>query len=222
MDDMSRLPLNHSHTAHQGMSIAMQQMLIINRYQVTAPALLQGHRCYVDASTSPDQPSQQPRMAGLGIFILHLQDHFTEAIYIKAKLQACTSVLMAEAVALALAAVIVQKLNITGINFLSDSEQLVHFLHKEDLANPPDWRIKPFTQLHSNLAVSSSARSYKIHRSLNTTAHSLARQAFTENNTQGNVELSCSSEHHVPQCSYLQALLDVKLHDVLIVAACCC
>jgi hypothetical protein len=39
---------------------------------------------------------------------------------------------------LALASVITHKLNIIGINFLLDSEQLVHFLNKEDLSNPPD------------------------------------------------------------------------------------
>jgi ribonuclease HI len=131
----------------QGMTLSMQQVPRINRYRVTVPALLQGHMCYVDASTTPDQPNQQPSLAGLGVFILNLQEQPTQAMYIKAKLHACTSVIMAEAAALALASVIIDKLNITGVNFLSDSEQLVHFLNKEDLSNPPDWRIKPFTQL---------------------------------------------------------------------------
>jgi hypothetical protein len=66
-------------------------------------------------------------------------------MYIKAKLHAYTLVLMAKAAALALASAITHKLNITGTNFLSDSEQLVHFLNKDDLSNPPDWWIKPFT-----------------------------------------------------------------------------
>jgi len=74
-----------------------------------------------------------------------MQEQSTEAIYIQANLQACSSVHMAEAAALALASVIAHKLNITGINYLFDSEQLVHFLNKEDLSNPPDWRIKHFT-----------------------------------------------------------------------------
>jgi hypothetical protein len=100
----------------------------------------------------------------------------TQALYIKAKLRACTSVIMAEAAALALASVILHKLNMTGINFLSDSEQLVYFLNREDLSNPPDWKIKPFTQLFSNHATTRSAKIYKIHRSLNTTAHTIARQ----------------------------------------------
>lgn len=77
-----------------------------NRYEVIAPALLQGPRCYVDASTAPDQSNAQPRLAGLGIFILNLQEQPAQAIYIKAKLQACTSVIMAEAASLALASAI--------------------------------------------------------------------------------------------------------------------
>jgi hypothetical protein len=97
-------------------------------------------------------------LAGLGVFILNLQEQPTQAMYIKAKLHACTSVIMAEATTLTLASVIIDKLNITGVNFLSDSEQLVHFLNKEDLSNPPDWRIKPFTQLFSNHATTSQPR----------------------------------------------------------------
>jgi formate dehydrogenase assembly factor FdhD len=76
-------------------------------------------------------------MAGLGIFILYLQEHSARAMYIKAKLHSCTSVLMAEAATLALASTIAHRLNMTGANFVSDSEQLVHFRNKEDLSNPP-------------------------------------------------------------------------------------
>jgi hypothetical protein len=148
--------------------------------------------------TAPDQPLQQPRMVGICVFILHLQEQSTMTMYIKAKLQACTLVLMAKAAALALASAITHKLNITGTNFLSDSEQLVHFLNKDDLSNPPDWWMKPFTQLFSNHASSTSANIYKIHRSLNTTAHTLARQALQEATPQEHLNFSCSSEHHVP------------------------
>ena len=48
-----------------------------------------------------------PRPAGLGVFILNLQVQPARAIYIvKAKLAACTSVLMAEAVSLAFASTV--------------------------------------------------------------------------------------------------------------------
>lgn len=167
----------------------------------------------MDASTTPDQPDQRPRRAGIGVFILILQEQSTpQAIYIKAKLHGCTSVLMAEAAALALASVVTNKFNLTGVTFLSDNEQLVHFLNKEDLSNPPDWRIKPFTQLFSNYSDSRSSKVSKIHCGLNTTAHTLARQAYRDPSAQDNsLVFNCSSEHHVPQCSWILALQDVHL-----------
>jgi hypothetical protein len=52
---------------------------------------------------------------------------------------------MGEAAALAFGATIVKALQIQYCNFLSDSQQLVHFLYQEHQQNPPQWRIKPFT-----------------------------------------------------------------------------
>ena len=66
--------------------------------------LLPGTRCYTDASTAPDSALQVPRKAGLGVFIVNNQPQTTATIYIKAVLNTSTSVLMAEAAALALAA----------------------------------------------------------------------------------------------------------------------
>jgi hypothetical protein len=45
---------------------------------------------------------------------------------------------MAEAASLALASVVIDMLNLNGVNYLSDCEQLVHFLNKDDLSNRPD------------------------------------------------------------------------------------
>lgn len=89
---------------------------------------------------------------------------------------------MAEAASLALASVITDKLSMIGVNFLSDSEQLVHFLNKEDLSSPPDWRIKPFTQIFINISTAKASKIYKIQRGLNATADSLARQALHDTN----------------------------------------
>ena len=58
-----------------------------------------------------------------------------------------TSVLMAEAAAIALAAIVTDRLNLQQIHFLSDNQQLVQFLNDVDQGNPPDWRIKHFTQV---------------------------------------------------------------------------
>jgi len=84
---------------------------------------------------------------------------------------------MGEAAALALGASIVQALQIPYCNFLSDSQQLVHFLHQENQQNPPQWRIKPFTQVFTNTATTLQTQLFKINRNQNTTADTLAKQA---------------------------------------------
>jgi hypothetical protein len=80
---------------------------------------------------------------------------------------------MAEAVSLAFAATVTETLNLSNVNFLSDCQQLVHFLNAADQSNPPDWRIKPFS------ARSRESKIFKIKRQLNTTADALARQALS-------------------------------------------
>jgi hypothetical protein len=54
---------------------------------------------------------------------------------------------MAEAAALALAAAVIKALQLDHTTMLSDNQQLVHFLNGQDQEHPPDWRVKPFTQL---------------------------------------------------------------------------
>lgn len=88
--------------------------------------------------------------AGIGVLIVNPQVQPTQTIYIKAKLTGSSSVLMAEAAALALAAAVTDCMNLDNITFLSDSELLVQFLNAADQSNPPDWRIKYYTQLFSN------------------------------------------------------------------------
>jgi putative N-acetylmannosamine-6-phosphate epimerase len=123
---------------------------MINSFMVHLPALLSGARCYTDASILPDAVSSLPRTAGIGIFIINMQVHPPEQIYIKATMSDSSSVIMAEATALALAAAVTERLNIHHINFLSDNQQLVHFFNGSDGSNPPDWRIKHLTQSFIN------------------------------------------------------------------------
>ena len=109
------------------------------------PALLPGVRCYTDASLLPDHTLSPPRTAGIGIFLVNTQVQPVQTIYIKALMSGAHSVIMAEAAALALAAMVADLLNFTNIAFLSDCNQLVQFLNADDQNHPPDWRIKPFT-----------------------------------------------------------------------------
>jgi hypothetical protein len=84
---------------------------------------------------------------------------------------------MAEAASLALAATAADRLSLSNMWFLSDSQSLVQFLNQTEQSNPPDWRIKPFTQTFSNYATIRNYKVLKIHRHRNATAVALARQA---------------------------------------------
>jgi hypothetical protein len=184
------------------------------------PANLQGSRCYVDAAVTPDDQNNNTNNAGLGIFILNFQVQPPQSIYVQAQLQRCHSVLMGEAAALALGATIVRALQIPYCSFLSDSQQLVHFLHQENRQNPPQWRIKPFTQVFNNTATTLQTHLFKINRNQNTTADTLAKQARTSMLTVQNC--NCSRPHCGPICTLFQALLQVDLNSVSILAASCC
>jgi hypothetical protein len=122
---------------------------VANRYTITDLTTLQGSTCCVDASTSPDKLPSPADEAGIGIFLVNTQVLPTQMVYIAARLNASTSVLMAEAAALALASTVTDRMNLQGINFLSDCAQLVQFLNMQDHTNPPDWRSKHFTQIFS-------------------------------------------------------------------------
>ncbi|XP_066388478.1 uncharacterized protein [Miscanthus floridulus] len=195
----------------------------MNRYMIRVPALIEGVRCYTDASLMPDQPSLPPRIAGLGIFLVNPQVQPTQTIYIKAQVSGVHSVLMAKAAALALAATLNDRLNFNNTTFLSDCQQLVHFLNAADQNHPPDWRIKSYTQLFRNTAYPRHAKIYKINRNLNTTAHALARQAFSASvPIVSSIEPVCSYMRHATHCPLLDALTDVNLQSVTVIAAYCC
>lgn len=130
-------------------------------FRVLLPATLPGMRCYTDASTAPDNPLQITRQAGLGVFIIDTSTQQTTAFFIKAKLQATPSVLMAEAAALSLAAHVVSNLQINRPFFLTDNQQLVNFFNGNDHANPPRWEIKNYTQQFINHTATNNAKSFQ-------------------------------------------------------------
>jgi hypothetical protein len=49
-----------------------------------------------------------------------------------------STVLMAEAAALALATAITERMHLCHTNFLSDNQELVQFINTTDHSNPPD------------------------------------------------------------------------------------
>jgi hypothetical protein len=94
-------------------------------------------------------------------------------------LKDASTVIMAEAAALALAASIATKMEYTQVSFLTDSSQLVAFLSAADHhTNPPDWRMKTYTQMFNNCAPSIHPQLYKISHNDNSMADSLAKDAL--------------------------------------------
>jgi hypothetical protein len=111
-----------------------------NRYTINTPALLQRHQMlrgclYTSGPTINDAKTGW----NWNSYCQHTGAvQPTQTIYIKAKLAGCTSVLMAKAAALVLAATATECMDLNNIRFLSDCEQLVQFLTAADQANPSD------------------------------------------------------------------------------------
>jgi hypothetical protein len=134
---------------------------------------------------------------------------------------------MAEASAMSLAAVITDRLQLQHTNFLSDNQELVQFFNSANYSNPPDWRIKHLTQTFVNHTQqrSTRTRTLKINRSLNQTAHTLARQAFQECQsmyTPPTAACTCSNLAHVHHCPLAVLLHNVTVDTVMVLTATCC
>jgi ribonuclease HI len=196
---------------------------MVDPHLLTFPTLLEGVRCYTDASIPPDNLSTNLRNAGLGVFIINTNLDPVQMIYIKATLSDAASVLLAEAAALALAAIITNKLDFQQVTFLSDSQQLVQFLNAQDRTNPPEWRIKYYTQLFSNFTGQRNTRVCRIRRTQNQTADTLAKQALihSQNPDLSGLLCTCISAAHI-QCTLHEALQSVTLNSVRLLTASCC
>jgi ribonuclease HI len=184
-----------------------QSITMTNRFLVPSPTLLQGYRCYTDASTQPDLAFSNPRDAGIGIFIVNTTMHPPHNIFIKAAMRNSSSVLMAEAGALALVAVLLKQIQLHHTTLLSDNQQLVHFLNGSDLSHPPDWRMKPYTQIISSTLPGTTTAIRKITRTQNQMADLLARQALRDlHSNPHSFSGVCTHSAHVQECPLLMAL----------------
>jgi len=179
------------------------------------PPQIGGPRCYTDAAILPDSPNNPNRAAGIGIFVVI----GTTNVYIRAKMHECNSVIMAEAAAMLLAATILSKLQVQGGTFLTDNQILAGYFNNTSSVQVPDWRIKHITQSFINTTAGKDLKVLKIHRSFNTTAHTLARQAFRSSSQ--NLQFSCSCPSHVSQCPLCEAI-NVNLEFISLIAAACC
>jgi len=161
----------------------------------TIPTLLPGTRCFVDAATSPDDGTNCLRSAGIGIFLFSPSQKLS--LYIQAQIQQISSVIMAEAAALTLAARISKQLNLQEVSFLSDNEMLVNYLNGGHNRAEP-WSIKPFTAEFRLQTQSFSHQVLKIIRDVNVTAHNLASRARFAPVL--HLRFSCSNSAHVSMC----------------------
>jgi ribonuclease HI len=131
-------------------------------------------------------------------------------------------VLMAESAALALAISLCRNMNLEPVQFYSDSQLLVDCLNGPDPSNPPDWRIKPFTQFVQTSLIN-SYQVFKIPRAQNLMADSLARRALHSLlSFQPSSLLVCTNPAHCQGCPLTYALRIVSINSVLILAASCC
>jgi hypothetical protein len=96
-------PSTNHHFQDMNLAFADTSHQQMDRCLIQDPDLLLGIRCFVDASTAPDQQPQTSRSAGIGIIFLNSQVQPEQKIQIKAIMTMTQSVIMAEAAALALA-----------------------------------------------------------------------------------------------------------------------
>jgi hypothetical protein len=130
---------------------------------------------------------------------------------------------MAEAAATSLAAGIISKLGCHEAIFFTDNEVLASFLNTKTQEYPPDWRIKPFTEVFKNYLKSIQHRVLKLDRSQNVMAHFLARCAFRSHmHPSKESTVLCSNENHSLYCPLKEALQHVSFPLYCTLSASCC
>jgi ribonuclease HI len=170
---------------------------------------------------SPDSNNYSPNFAGLGVFIVNTNVNPSFSVFIKALMQDSTSVLMVESAALALATSLCNNMNLEQLNLYSDSQLLVDCLNGRDPSNPPDWRIKPFTQIIQHF-LNTSYKVCKIPRAQNMMADSLARRALHNLlSFQPSTPVTCTNPDHCQGCPLRNALQLITINSVMVLAASC-
>jgi len=146
------------------------------------------------------------------------------SVFIKTTMQESYSVIMAESAAMALVSDILNQLQCRNTTILSDNQQLVYFLNGVNLSNPPDWRIKPFTQFTANLLSGTSSQVHRIKRNQNQMADSLAKQTLQAltTNQPAYTGTCTNSSHGNNDCPVLRAINDVTINSVMVLSASCC
>jgi ribonuclease HI len=221
-------PLDNPHFYANNPSAGIRQrshqtISTTNRYLVPFPTSIAGNRCYTDASTTPDTTTSNTRQAGLGVFIINMDVQPPISIFIKATMQDSSSIIMAESAALAFAANLLNQFQCRRSTILSDNQQLVHFLNGSNNFNPPDWRIKPYTQIAANILSTTNLQVRRIKRNQNQMTDSLAGQALQAlRSNQLAYSSSCTNPSYENDCPVLRAINAVTINSVMVLSASCC
>jgi hypothetical protein len=181
-----------------------------------------GVLCYTDASISPDVCSPRFRQAGIGIKFVNIQVQPANTICNKAIVKDVSSVLMAKAAALALAASIASNMGFMRVSFFTDSTQLLQFLFASDQTKPPDWRMKTYTQQFRTSVAQIQALLSEISRCDNSATDSLAKDGHHQAAYVHQPFLHCSFGAHPSQCQLFQTLLPVNNACTMLLSASCC
>jgi hypothetical protein len=100
---------------------------------------------------------------------------------------------------------------------------LVNCVNGDRPSDPPDWRIKPYTQ-----AIVASLQDFynkviKISRNHNHMAHSLSTRALHQDSIHNAPQqIICTNSSHLNQCPLLCALHFVTINSVMVHTTSCC
>jgi hypothetical protein len=129
---------------------------------------------------------------------------------------------MAESAALALAASTISKLGYKQVIFFTDNEVLASYFKQAAQEDPPDWRIKPFTESFMKSLAGINFNVSKLDRSQNVMAHYLAHRSFRSPlGHPGKFSISCANGDHF-SCPVMEALHDVSYQMYYPLTALCC
>jgi hypothetical protein len=114
------------------------------------------------------------------------------------------------------------RMNLEHLSFFSDSQFLVNCINGLHSNDPPDWRIKPYTQA-IQASLQNTYNILHINRSRNQMAHSLATSAlYNLQNFYVPSSPVCTNVSHTLGCPLLEALRLVLLNNVWVQSASCC
>ena len=99
---------------------------------------------------------------------------------------------------------------------------MVHFLNSPNLSNPPDCRIKPYTQITATLLSETDSVVRRIKKTQNQMADSLAKQALCALHTNKLGYSGVSNPSHGNDCPVLRAINVVTINAVMVLTASCC